>query len=58
MRKRNYEERIRELEKELKQRDLLLEHISHKCDQNSKTNWNGNPSIGFRQIQELAKTFK
>ena len=56
--KRKYEERIRELEKELKQRDLLLEHISHKCDQNSKTNWNGNPSIGFRQIQELAKTFK
>lgn len=57
MRKRNYEERIKELEKELKQRDLLLDHISHKCEQNSKINWNGNPSIGFRQIQELSKTF-
>jgi hypothetical protein len=58
MRKRNYEERIKELEKQLKQRDLLLDHISHKCEQNSKINWNGNPSIGFRQVQELAKTFK
>lgn len=57
MTKRNYEKRIKELEQQLKNRDILLDHISHKCDQNCKVNWLGNPSIGFRQIKKLANTF-
>ena len=55
--RKNYEKKIKELEQQIKDRDLLLKHISHKCEQSCKVNWLGNPSIGFRQIKELAKTF-
>lgn len=45
------------LKKQVKNRDDLLKHIDHKCEQNCKVNWLGNPSIGFRKIKELANTF-
>lgn len=51
------EQQNKELIKQLKDRDNLLKHIAHRCDNYCGTNFYNNPSIGFRKIKELAKTF-
>ena len=48
---------IEKLRKQVKERDNLLKLIAKKCVDFSGYNHNGNPSIGFRKIEELTKTF-
>lgn len=35
---------------------LLLQRVAEKCEEKAGINWYGNPSIGFRQIKELAES--
>ena len=35
---------------------LLLQRVAEKCEEKAGINWYGNPSIGIRQIKELAES--